>query len=103
MGANVYRQGAGAREGHAAGGAGVGAVAGMGAHVCRQVVGPREGHAAGDADIGADAGMGAHMCFQVVGLRACLAAHGALEDALAPLLAPPLLARPSRASARSCA
>ena len=61
MGANVYRQGAGAREGHAAGGAGVGAVAGMGAHVCRQVVGPREGHAAGDADIGADAGMGAHI------------------------------------------
>ena len=36
MGAHVYRQAAGHREGLAAGGAGVGAVARMGAHVYRQ-------------------------------------------------------------------
>ena len=37
----------------AAGGAGVGAVAGMGAHVSRQVHGACNGHAAGGADVGA--------------------------------------------------
>ena len=39
MGAHVYRQVAGLREGLAAGGACVGAVAGMGAHVFRQAAG----------------------------------------------------------------
>ena len=49
----VPRQVAGLREGLAAGGAGVGAVAGMGAHVPRQVAGLREGLAAGGAGVGA--------------------------------------------------
>jgi len=46
MGAHVFRQADGVREGLAAGGAGVGAVAGMGAHVPRQAAGFREGLAA---------------------------------------------------------
>jgi len=40
----------------------------MCAHVIRQVAGPREGHTAGGADVGADAGMCAHMYRQVAGL-----------------------------------
>ena len=52
---------AGLREGPAAGGAGVGAIAGMGAHVCRQVAGRRAGLTAGGAGVGTVAGMGAHV------------------------------------------
>ena len=55
------------REGLAAGGADVGAVADMGAHVCRQTAGLREGHAARGTGVGAVAGVGAHVCRQVAG------------------------------------
>ena len=99
----VSRQAAGLREGLAAGGADVGAVAGMGALVSRQVTGLREGHAAGGAYVGAFAGMGAHVLRQVAGVRASLAAYGALEDELAPRPALSPLARPSRTSTRSFA
>ena len=57
----VSRQGAGVREGLAAGGADVGAPAGMGLHVSCQVAGHREGLTAGGAGVGAVAGMGAHV------------------------------------------
>ena len=57
----VPRQAAGLREGHATGGAGVGADVGMGAHVYRQAAGPREYLAAGGAGVWAVAGMGAHV------------------------------------------
>jgi len=96
----VYRQAAGLREGSAAGGAGVGAVAGMGAHVLRQVAGRRECVAAGGAGVGAVAGMGAHVYRQVAGLRAGLAADGALKEELTPRPTPPPLARGSRAHTR---
>ena len=56
------------RKGLAAGGADVGAVAGMGAHVYRQVGRLREGLAAGGAGVGALAGMDAHVCRQVARL-----------------------------------
>jgi len=91
MGAHVCRQAAGLREGHAAGGAWVGAVAGMGAHVCRQVAGLRECHATGGAWVWAVAGMGAHVLRQVAWRRAGLSADRTLEDDLAPRPAPPPL------------
>ena len=65
----VPRKGAGVREGLAAGGAYVGAIAGMDTHVCCQVAGAREGLAAGGADVGAIAGMGAHVGRQAAGVR----------------------------------
>jgi len=83
MGAHVCLQAAGLREGMTAGGAGVGADAGMGSHVCRQVAGLREGMAAGGAGVGADAGMGSHVCRQVAGLREGMAAGGAGVGAVA--------------------
>ena len=49
MGAHVSRQGAGLREGLAASGAGVGAVAGLCTNVLRQGAGLRKGLAAGGA------------------------------------------------------
>ena len=97
----VPLQGAGVREGLSAGGAYVGAVAGMGAHVSRQAAVLREGLAAGGAGVGAFAGMGAHVFRQIAGRGAGLAAHGALNEVeLAPRPAPPPLARLSRASTR---
>ena len=79
----VPRQVAGLREGPAASGAGVGAIAGMGAHVCREAARRREGLAASDTDVGAIARMGAHVPRQVAGLRAGLAAGGACVGAVA--------------------
>ena len=65
--------------------------------VPRQAAGLREGLTAGGARVGAVAGMGAHVCRQIVGPRAGLASDGALEDELAACPIPPPLARPSRA------
>ena len=67
----------------------------MGAHVCRQVAGRRGGLAAGGAWVGAVAGMGPHVSREVSGFRAGLAADGALEDQLAPRPALSLPDRPS--------
>jgi len=62
----VPRQAIRPREGLAASGACVGAVARMGAFVSRQVAGLREGLAACGAGVGAIAGMDAHVCRQAV-------------------------------------
>ena len=99
----VSRQAARVREGLTAGGAYVGAVAGMGAHVLRQGAVQRESLAAGGACVGAVTGMGALVSRQASGLREGLATDGALKDELAPRPAPPPLARPSMATTCSVA
>jgi len=73
----------------------------MGAHVSGQAAGVREGHAAGGAGVGAFAVMGALVSRQVAGLREGLSACGALKDELAPRPTLPPLARPSMAATRS--
>ena len=98
MGAHVHRQVATLREGHAACGAGVGAVTGMGALVSRQVAEGGKDLAAGGACVGAVAGMGALVSRQVAGTREGLATDGALKDEVVPRNAPPPLVRPSIAT-----
>ena len=97
----VSRQVMGPLEGHAAGGAGVGAGAGMAAHVVSQAAGLREGLAAGRAGVWAVASMDAHVISQALGRQEGLAADGARQVEIATRLAPPPLARRSRAPSRS--
>ena len=71
--------------------------------VPREAAGRREGHATGGAGVGAVAGMGAHVFRQVARPRASFTADRALKDGLAPRPASPLLDRPCNNSARSFA
>ena len=81
MGAHVRREAAGLREVLAAGGADVGAVAGMYANVVLQASSLREGLAACEACVGAIASMGANMILQICRCGEGLFTGGALKVA----------------------